>query len=355
MRIALTIHALQGGGAERVLARLAEYWSAAGHELHLITWSAAESDELPLPPAVRRHGLDLLGTSENLWQGAWANYRRVRALRQTLRRLQPDLVLSFCDQMNICTLQATRGLKWPVWIAEHSDPSRQRLSRVWEWMRRRNYPRCTGCVVLTPEIAEHLAGLVPRSRLAIIPNAVDPPQDSAANPSQRSIVLSIGRLSQEKGVDLLLQAWQQAHPQLEAWELCIVGDGPQRAVLERQAAALPRVHFAGWLSDPSPAYRTASLFVLPSRYEGFPMALLEAMSHGLACVATQSSQAVTELSRGGEALQVVPIESPPGLASALIDLAADSERRQKLGTAAQAVSLQYNWSHIGPLWDRLLS
>ena len=153
MRIALTIHALQGGGAERALARLAERWSTAGHEVHLITWSAVATDQISVPPAVQRHGLDLVRSSANLWQGLWANVRRIRALRRKLRELQPDFVLSFCDQMNISTLQAARGLRLPVWIAEHSDPSRQRLSRAWEWWRGRTYPRCTGCVALTSEIA----------------------------------------------------------------------------------------------------------------------------------------------------------------------------------------------------------
>lgn len=355
MRIALTVHALQGGGAERVLARLAERWSAAGHDVHLITWSAAATDQIPVPPAVERHGLDLLRSSANFWQGLWANVRRIRALRRKLRELQPDFVLSFCDQMNISTLQAARGLKRPVWIAEHSDPSRQRLGRAWEWWRRRTYPHCTGCVALTSEIAEHLSQWIPRSRLTIIPNAVDPIEESAEEQrSKRPSLLSVGRLSHEKGVDQLLQAWRLAHTQLGNWDLCIVGDGSQRTTLERQAADLPRVHFTGWMSDTTPAYRTATIFVLPSRYEGFPVALLEAMSHGLTCLATRCSQAVEELSLGGEAVRVVPTESPESLARALIELSTDPQRCQRMGTAARRVSSHYSWSRIGPLWDRLL-
>lgn len=354
MRIALTIHALQGGGAERALARLAERWSTAGHEVHLITWSAVATDQISVPPAVQRHGLDLVRSSANLWQGLWANVRRIRALRRKLRELQPDFVLSFCDQMNISTLQAARGLRLPVWIAEHSDPSRQRLSRAWEWWRGRTYPRCTGCVALTSEIAGHLSQWVPLSRLTIIPNAVDPVEEIAAKLPARPSLLSVGRLSHEKGVDQLLQAWRLAHAQLGDWELRVVGDGPQRISLEHQAADLPRVHFTGWMSDTAQAYRSATVFVLPSRYEGFPIALLEAMSHGLTCLATRCSQAVEELSRGGEAVQVVSPESPESLAAALIDLAANAQHRQQLGAAARCVSSQYSWSRIGPLWDRLL-
>ncbi len=388
MRIALTIHALHGGGAERVLARLADRWSAAGHELHVITWSAASTDEIALSSSVRRHGLGLTRDSTNLWQAIRANLHRVRALRQKLRELRPELILSFCDQMNISTLQASRGLDLPVWIAERSDPARQRLGPLWEWWRRRTYPSCTGCIAQTDEIAQHLSQWISPSRIKVIPNAVDPvaspeaPQSSSTCPPITSVVastastndaspdgdtangespktvLSVGRLSREKGIDQLLQAWQQAHAQMPQWELQIVGDGPQRASLEAQAANLPRVHFTGWLAEPAQIYRTAQMFVLPSRYEGFPNALLEAMSYGLACLSTDCSQAIAELSRDGQALYVAsgPAESlPQQLASGLIELAANSQRRQQLGAAARRVSLDYSWGHIGPLWDKLLS
>ena len=380
MRIALTIHALHGGGAERVLARLADRWSAAGHELHVITWSAADTDEIALSASVHRHGLDLMGSSTNLLQAIRANWRRVCALRQKLRRIQPDLVLSFCDQMNIATLQAARGLKLPVWIAERSDPARQRLSPLWEWWRRRTYPSCTGCVAQTDEIAQHVSQWMPRSQIEVIPNAVDPVTyhetilASPDSPSPRStdaltngdspcgdsqkIVLSVGRLSPEKGIDRLLQAWQQAHSQMMGWELRIVGDGSQRASLEAQAADLPRVFFSGWLADPAQLYRTAQIFVLSSRYEGFPNALLEAMSHGLACMSTTCSQAIADLSRDGQAIHVVPAAAETvasQLASGLIELSTSAQRRQQLGAAAHRVSLDYSWSRIGPRWDRLLS
>ena len=171
-------------------------------------------------------------------------------------------------------------------------------------------------------------------------------------------MLSVGRLSPEKGIDQLLLAWQQAQPSMPDWELWIVGDGPQRASLELQAAQLHAVHFTGWLADPAERYRSAEIFVLPSRYEGFPNALLEAMSHAVACISTRCSQAIVELSRDGQALYVVSASDgslAEQLAGALIELSTSPQRRQQLGAAALAVSLDHSWGRIGPLWDRLLS
>ncbi len=139
-RIALTIHALFGGGAERLMAQLAARWSEAGHDVHLVTWSGTETDQYRVPIQVKRHGLALLSESSSRLRGIAANVRRIRVLRNTLRRIEPELIVSFCDQMNIVTLQAARKLAAPVVIAEHSNPAKQKLNRLWEYWRSRVYP-----------------------------------------------------------------------------------------------------------------------------------------------------------------------------------------------------------------------
>ena len=111
MRIAMTIHALFGGGAERLMSQLGTWWSAAGHEVHLITWSETDTDVYPIPPSVHRLGLGLMHASRGQWSGLWANFHRVHTLRAALKAIQPDFILSFCDQMNIVTLQAAVGAR----------------------------------------------------------------------------------------------------------------------------------------------------------------------------------------------------------------------------------------------------
>ncbi len=386
MRIALTIHSLDGGGAERVLCHLAQRWAMLGHQVHVITWSAQSSDSIPLSSVspssnLQQHGLDLAQPSRNVWQGVLANRRRVRALRAKLRQLQPEVVLSFCDQMNISTLQAARGLGIPVWIAERNDPAEQKLSRLWELWRRATYPQCSGCVVQTVAIADYLSRLIPRQRICVIPNAVEIAA-SDAQPSEGDLdcgessddggpegldcgessdgktrlktILAVGRLSHQKGFDVLLTAWQQTQDELPDWQLRIVGDGPQRLELEQRAAKLARVHFTGWLEQTNAAYAQSQLFVLSSRYEGFPNALLEAMSHALPCIATNCSQAIDELSRSGSAIHTVPIDDSNALAMAIRQLAESAALSASLGCAAQQVSRDYSWDRIGPMWDKIL-
>ncbi len=358
-KLALMIHALRGGGAERLMSQLAARWEAA-HEVHLITWSAVDDDQYFLPQAVIRHGLDLQQPSSSAWQGVQANWTRVRRLRHLLRTIGPDFMLSFSDQMNIVALEASRNLGPPMWIAEHSDPAKQRLSRMWEAWRSRSYPRCAGCVVLTAEIANTMLRWIPSHRLHVIPPAIAPPDHPppprSLQTGQRSF-LYVGRLSHEKGVDILLRAWSQLAATLPEWQLRIIGDGPQREQLQGLANAqrIPRVVFHGWLADPWPQYQSADCFVLPSRYEGFPLALLEAMSQRTAAIATRCTSAMDALSSDPACLLLVATESVEELASAMRSMAMDGQLRQELGEQAGRVAARYTWSSIGPLWDALLA
>jgi GalNAc-alpha-(1->4)-GalNAc-alpha-(1->3)-diNAcBac-PP-undecaprenol alpha-1,4-N-acetyl-D-galactosaminyltransferase len=359
--IALLIHSLRGGGAERLMSELANRWSRS-HRVHLITWAPADQDQYALVDSVTRWGLGLQSDSRGPVGGFLANRQRMVRLRETLQQIAPELIVSFCDQMNIVALEAARGLPTvPVWIAEHSDPREQRLSRLWELWRARSYPRCTGAVVLTEEIASTMTRWVPRDRISVIPPALADAGDSAAKPhdgkDEDRTILYLGRLSPEKRVDLLLTAWQGLHHRLHDWRLRIVGDGPLRGQLERQAVELPRVEFVGWSAEPHHHLQSSDLFVLCSRYEGFPLALLEAFRHGLPSIATRCTSAIDQLSTvvSEEALVSIPVNSAEALTAAILQLAQDPDRRQRMSTAARQVAAHYTWQQIGPLWDRLLA
>lgn len=167
-------------------------------------------------------------------------------------------------------------------------------------------------------------------------------------------VLTVGRLAVHKGLDVLLTALARLSPDLR-WRLSIVGDGPQRAVLEAQVSRLnlaERVRFKGWAKrDALPAiYRDADLFLLPSREEGMANVLMEAMCAGLPCVATRiagSSEAVVD----GETGRLVPSEDIPALADAIDALIRDPAARERMGRAARArVEDTYSWPAVTDQW-----
>lgn len=336
------------------MADLASYWSER-HHLDLVTWSTTDTDTYRVPSSVRRHGLGLMKTSHNPVSGIFANLRRVRVLRATLKRLKPDLILSFSDQMNIVALQAARPLNVPIWISEHSNPERQRLGFLWEKWRQSIYPSCTGCVVLNQDIAGVMSRFIPREKIRVIPNAVAAPKTTA---EQRELgagtVLFVGRLSREKRVDLLIAAWLGVCQKLPGWKLLIVGDGAERERLQKLTQSEASVEWLGWCSDPSGHYASADLFVLPSDYEGFPVALLEAMNQGVACIATSCSSTIGELNADGESVRIVPVGAEAELSSSILKLASSASLREQLAKNAIATASKYRWERIGPMWDAIL-
>lgn len=169
-------------------------------------------------------------------------------------------------------------------------------------------------------------------------------------------VLAVGRLHEQKGFDLLLQAWQPIEKHYPEWQLRIVGEGPKRAELETQVCELTLRHaiVAGRTENVADEYRSASLFVLSSRYEGLPLALIEAMWCGTPCVAFDCPQGPAELLADGRGWlvengnvekltqQIIYAISHPEEAAA---------RAQKAQAFAQAT---YSEAAIMPLWIRII-
>ena len=357
-RLTLVIHALGGGGAERVFCTLANHWAEAGWEVTAITLDAGNHDVFRLDPRIRRIGLDLMRHSRGLWQQGCNTLARVWRLRQAIRGAGGSRVVSFTDKMNVLTLLACRGGPYSVVIAERSDPRHQSLGTVWEWVRRRTYPWCAAWVVQTEARARSAGAGVANSPVAVIPNSVAAPAGPVLPLDQRQTrIVGMGRLNREKGFDLLIRAFAHISPWYPDWTLQIFGDGPQRAELEHLADSLgvrDRVQLAGWTDQPETALLGAGAFVLASRYEGFPNALLEAMACGLPCVATACDSGPTEIIRDGVDGVLVPPEDVDALAEALRLLVSDDARRTRLGRRATEVTSRFSREAFFARWDTVV-
>ncbi|MGC1273087.1 MAG: glycosyltransferase family 4 protein [Planctomycetaceae bacterium] len=365
-RLALFAPNLSGGGAERTLARLATHWSEQGREVTLVTLADASPDDFPLPTTVRRIGLGLTADSGGPLGAVRNNLRRIRALRETFRSIRPDVIVSFIEQANVLALLAARPLDFPVVVSERTDPARHRVGRLWDWLRRRTYPRCAALVVLTDEIAAAMRPVARGQPVVVIPNGVAPatvPRVPEDRRTERTI-LAIGRLSPEKGFDRLIKAfrWIAAENGLfPPWRLVILGDGPERSRLKGLARSCPpeSVALPGRVDDPADWLARADLFALPSRYEGFPNALLEAMAAGIPAVAFDGSPAVRRIIRPGiDGLLAPEPEDPKGDVAELIgtlqELAADDDRRRRMGDAAREVVSRYSLAEFYARWDAVL-
>lgn len=367
MRLTAVIHSLHGGGAERVMAKLVSRLAARGHQVTLITLDDGAKDRHAVSAVVARVHLDSGPQATGRIARLLAARRRLVGLRRAIRQTAPDVVLSFCDATNVSTLLATFGLAVPVVVSERSDPAAQPLSSGKAWLRRRLYRRAAEVVVLTPAAARTVASWSSRPPVTI-PSAVDPPPAEtgraaiasdgvAADRTGRKTIIGVGRLEPEKGFDQLLEAFARLACDFPDWDLEIHGDGSQRESLgescDRRGLS-ERVRWPGWTTPIWPALRAADLFVLPSRYEGFPSALLEAMAVGLACVATDCPSGPRAIIRDSlDGILVTP-DDPAALAAAMGRCMADADERSRLGEQARDVVRRFGWNRMVEAYEEVL-
>jgi len=236
-----------------------------------------------------------------------------------------------------------------------------RLAPLYRWTERAVFSLATAVVAVSEEErAEGQVILGPRAaRIVVNPNGVDlgrfSPEGPVAARSATPLMVYVGRLSRQRAPDLAVTAL--ALMRTPSVRLRLVGEGEDWAGLEHLVSALGlagRVEFCGFRPEPAPDLRAADVVVIPSRYDGMALVLLEAMACGTAIVATR----VPGTSALGEAGQLVPVENPKSLAEAVDALLADPQRRRLLGAAAREraaahYSLQRSLRGILGLWQSL--
>jgi glycosyltransferase involved in cell wall biosynthesis len=329
------------GGVERFVCTLADHLAEQGAEVAVGTVATSrEAMHYPLAPAVAvLQGGGALGDAS----GAWSRLRRQwligRSLARVAQRQQPDAIvlngLTTACSVLLCLQCAAPGLLARVVCCDHNHFFAR--SRWWQWLRARLYPRVAAVVSLTEADAPHFAALHPST--LVIPNASSLSATEPAVPAA-PLVLAVARHVAQKGLDLLLQAWPAVLAAVPVARLRIVGDGPLTEALQQQARSLGVEASVEWLSptgDIEAHYHAAAVFVLPSRYEGMPLALLEAQALGVPAVAFDCPTGPAEVLSPETGL-IVPVGDSAALAAALVRLLADPALRTRMAWASMARS-----------------
>lgn len=380
MRILYCIpHLYNSGGMERVLTQKVN-WLAA-HTDYTITIVTTEPTPtgmsdiyFPLDKRVKVVALnvDFNADYHKCLFPKWLGHtRRMRLYRQKLTdyilREKIDLCISLCgkeiaflNQLPCRTIAESHFAKeqrTQLLMANHSGWFWALLGRVRTWQLVQAVKPLERLVVLTDadKAAWEKAGC---TNVTVIPNPciLDNCQLSTIHSQFPKTVLAVGRLHEQKGFDLLLQAWKPIEKTYSDWSLRIVGEGPKRAELEAQieSQGLKRVVLAGATNNVLDEYEAASIFVLSSRYEGLPLALIEAMWSGLPCIAFDCPQGPAELlaeNRGW----LVPDGDIAELTAQIAYALSHPEEALKCAQKAQIFAqTTYSEAAIMPQWVQLI-
>lgn len=357
MKLDIIISSLGAGGAERVLTTLANHWASLGWEITMITLSGKDAKPFyPLSPKIHRLPLDSSASSRTKVNAIANNLKRVRGIRHALKETRPEAVLSFIESTNILTLLAASGLGLRTIISDRVDPHQFSEGRSWRMLRHLTYPTASALAVQTKAVYDSLPKSV-RKKSVVIPNPVPTPHAAHAPETATPFVLAAGRLVEQKGFDLLLHAFARNRKAFPDWHLVIAGDGPLREELihlSRRLGLGERVRFAGLVKDMDQLYAAATIFVLSSRFEGYPNVLCEAMSHGLPCVAARCPSGPDEIITHGENGLLAPCEDADALAQAMATLQESPKLRETTGSRATEIAARYSIQNIAARWESIL-
>ncbi len=327
-KIGLIIPSLKAGGMERVMSELANYLVNHGMEVWLILMFREEIF-YTLDP-----GIQIVRPSIRKKFNATYAFYLFPFLRRSVKRIDPDAVLSFGERYNSYVLMASLGLKTPVYISDRSSPNK-RLSKFNLKLSKLLYMRAAGIIAQTSKAAELLAARLngAQANIRVIHNPLR--HIELTRHTKKNQIVALGRLVREKRYDRLLKIMSLL--QNKSWKLVIVGEGRFRELIEKQIIEYglqDRVILAGQQRDVDSFLGESRIYVLTSDIEGFPNALCEAMAHGLACIAYDCVAGPGDIIRNGENGILIDEGEAELYARELDLLIEDAEKRERLGKEA---------------------
>lgn len=358
MRILFFINRFAGGGAERVMATLANNLVKRGHEIYIDFDTDFES-------AYKLDSRIIFLNYQKRWKSTKVyNYKVLRfikklhLIRETVKTVEPACVVSFVTEINGPVLLATIGLDVPKVVSEHTRIYGFNNNWKNKLIKTIIYRFSDVVTVLT----RHDYKLWKKyGNVVYMPNPIELCIDDINVESKENIVLGVGRIDdyKVKGLDTLLQCWSRVCLEFPDWRLFVAGDGSEQSKTELQQIneelQNQNVYFLGFRKDIDTIMRNSSVFILPSRVEGLPMGLIEAMNQKCCCISFDVPTGPAEIIQNKYSGELIENQNIEALSNSLREVMSNKQLREYYSSNAQNSIKKFSVDNIIRRWEILFN
>ena len=376
--IAFYIGGLCIGGAERVICNLAEYFYSEGYRVTMVT-KVRDEKEYELNPGIKRIIADITPEEETVSR-IRNLFARIAKLKRIWKEVKPDVIVSFIRKNNLMAIASAAPLGIPVVVSVRSAPERELKGFGFKTITFLLFRQAAGVVLQTREAYNFFPGYI-RAKAVVLPNSINPDflkaseeltlattinhdkkmtvYDRVPSSVKEKRIITVGRIDDNKNQRLLVEAYVKIADHYPDWSLELIGDGSGRQALEEYVYTLPckdRISFTGAVDDVAKRMSEASIFVLPSKIEGMPNALIEAMVMGMACISTDCPcGGPRDLIAADESNGIlVPVDNVDAMAMALKRLITNDTLRQSMGDNARRIITTLHPDTVNKQWKNYI-
>lgn len=355
MKLAFYCGSLSRGGAERVVCNLAEFFTAKGDEAIIVT-KLQVANEYAIGNNIKRILADI--TKEEETRSRICNFiRRVKKLRNIWKQEKPDVIISFIGKNNMMALLSSRGMRIPVLVGICSASFRE-YPGVYKYIAKTLFKRAAGVITQMPEQSAYLGKKISKKAI-LLPNPIRPDfLDDVFSEQRNDEIVAVGRIDDNKNQIMLVEAFDLIADKFPSINVMIYGDGDAKekvADLIRQKGLEERVILAGHQTDIKQKIQNARIFVITSKVEGVPNALMEAMALGLVPISTDfGGGGAKQLINDGENGYIVPVDDVSAMAERLERVLMDKVLEERLRNSAIESSQRFAPEVVNRQWQEYI-
>ena len=357
MKILLCVDRLTGGGAQRVASLWATGWAQLGHDINICLSNDRTPRTYSVPDSAKFYSIDwniTNGYVRHLMKLLFSKRRMIKVIKQ----VDPDVIITVGTHWSEIVYEARErtNLLIPIICTDHNSyerPLSAPMSKRDTYLKYEFSKRFEQVTVLTQADKDFIGGRL--TNVDVLPNplAFEPVQSL---PQKKKTIIAVGRLDagHSKGFDILIKAFGMSRH--SGWILQIAGGGSKDSLekyknLAERCGVKNDVEFLGFVDDPISLYRESSIFILSSRYEGFGMVLIEAMSQGCACIACDYKGRQKEIITNENEGMICPTEDVDALSECIERLIRDTNYRELIQSNAPKRASFYSLDNIMERWN----